>query len=86
MNTVNTSPGEKELRALVQETLKRDATVLQLGDDLVRDLGLDSMTGLRLLAVVETRFGVRFPDDRLSELRSLEKILRAIDQQKESSP
>ena len=28
MNTVNTSLGEKELRALVEEILKRDATVL----------------------------------------------------------
>ena len=72
---------ERELRKFVGQTLQRDPATLNTSDDLVRDLGLDSMTSLRVLAAVETRFGVRFPDDHLSDLRSLEKILNVIEDQ-----
>ncbi len=73
---------EEELRTFVGQTLGRDPVALGDGDDLVHDLGLDSMTSLRLLAAVETRFGVWFPDEHLSDLRSLKVILRVIEEQK----
>ena len=46
----------------------------------MRELGLDSLAALRLLAAVEKRFGVRFPDERLAEFRTLRKLLDFIAQ------
>ena len=69
---------ETELRALLSKTAKRDITDVALDDDLVIALGLDSLAALRMLAAVEKQFHVRFPDERLSEFRTLRKILEAI--------
>jgi acyl carrier protein len=51
-----------------------DLNSIGLDDDLVRVLGLDSLAALRLLATVEKRFGVRFPDERLAEFRTLRQL------------
>jgi hypothetical protein len=44
----------------------------------VRELGLDSLAMLRLLAEVEMRLDVRFPDSELSRLRTLRQFAAAI--------
>jgi acyl carrier protein len=69
---------EAELRAILAEGCRRDLS--QIGDDadLVRELGLDSLAMLRLLAEVEMRLDVRFPDSELSRLRTLRQFAAAI--------
>ena len=69
---------EEELRAVLTEMSRRDVSGVGLEDDLVRTLGLDSLAGLALLAAVEKRFDVRFPDDRLGEFRTLRQLLEVI--------
>jgi acyl carrier protein len=72
MNDANV---EQRLRTVLSEASRQDLSRLGLNDDLVRELVLDSLAALRLLAVVEKRFAVRFPDERLAEFRTL-RILR----------
>lgn len=69
---------KSELRGILAECCRRDLS--QIGDDadLVRELGLDSLAMLRLLAEVEMRLGVRFPDAELSRLRTLRQFASAI--------
>ncbi len=69
---------ESELRSILAECCRRDLS--QVGDDadLVRELGLDSLGMLRLLAEVELRLGVRFPDAELSRLRTLRQFAAAL--------
>jgi len=62
---------EQRLRTVLSETSRQDISRVGLNDDLVRALGLDSLAALRLLAAVEKRFDVRFPDERLAEFRTL---------------
>lgn len=69
---------EKKLRTLLGEVSKKDLAGAGLDDDLVYVLGLDSLTSLRLLATVEKRWGVRFPDEQLAELRTLRRLLEFI--------
>lgn len=66
---------EQQLRTLLSEASRKDMSGAGLDDDLVAVLGLDSLTSLRLLATVEKRLGVSFPDERLSELRTLRRLL-----------
>jgi len=66
---------ETELRQTLARQSGRDVDGVGLDDDLVRDLGLDSLAALRLLAAVEKRFDVRLPDERLGELRTLRHVL-----------
>ena len=65
---------EQRLREVLGQVCRQDLSRIGLDDDLVRELGLDSLAALRLLAAVEKHFDVRFPDDRLSEFRTLRRI------------
>jgi acyl carrier protein len=65
---------QPRLRAVLGEVSRQDLTAVGPDDDLVLRLGLDSLAALRLLAAVEKRFGVRFPDGRLGEFRTLRQL------------
>jgi acyl carrier protein len=69
---------EQALRALLTEISGKDLGGTGLDEDLVRELGLDSLAALRMLAAVEKRFEVRFPDDRLTEFRTLRRLLEVL--------
>jgi acyl carrier protein len=77
----------RDLRRLLGEVSRHDLSRTGLDDDLVRELGLDSLAALRMLAAVEKRFGVRFPDEQLAEFRTLRQLLEFITQTtRESGP
>jgi acyl carrier protein len=70
---------ETKLRNHLSGLCRRDLAGIDLDADLIEHLGLDSLGGLRLLAAVEKRFQVRFPDQRLEEFRTLRRLLEFID-------
>ena len=70
---------EEELRKLLSEVCKSDVSGIKLEDDLVHELGLDSLAGLAMLAAVEKRFELRLPDDLLDEIRTMQQLLEIID-------
>jgi acyl carrier protein len=80
LTPMNDRDPEPALRAVLTEVSKKDVSSTGLDDDLMRVLGLDSLMALRLLAAVEKRFAVRFPDDRLAEFRTLRRLLDFIAQ------
>jgi acyl carrier protein len=65
---------ERGLRAVLSEVARKGLSQTGLDEDLVEVLGLDSLAALRLLAAVEKRFGVRFPDEQLAEFRTLRQL------------
>ncbi len=73
-----------QLRTILAHVTRAKLPPLGLDDDLVRDLGLDSLTALRILALVEKRYGVRFPDDRLSEFRTLRQLREFVEMEETS--
>jgi acyl carrier protein len=70
---------ESDLRELLSGMNDKDISAVDADADLVRELGLDSLAGLRMLARVEKRFGVRFPDERLSEFRTVRQLMGIIE-------
>ena len=69
---------EASVRKIVAEVARREVAALGDDDDLVEKLGLDSLQGLQMLAAVEKRFDVRFPDERLVDLRTIRRLTDAI--------
>lgn len=57
-----------------------DADRLSANDDLPAVLDLDSLATLRMLAMLEQNFGVHFDDGQLGELRTLNRLLDALEQ------
>ncbi|MHC4940636.1 MAG: AMP-binding protein [Planctomycetota bacterium] len=74
---------ERELRALIEETTGEDLSRFGANDDLMAELVIDSLAALRVLAVVEHHFGVRFPDDRLADFHTLNGLMEVIEQHRE---
>jgi acyl carrier protein len=64
----------EELRVLLAEVVGKEVADIQPEDDLVESLGIDSLTGLRFLAVIEKKYALRFPDHHLAEIRTLAKV------------
>lgn len=76
---------EAELREVLAAQSGLDAGGVGLDDDLVRELTLDSLAALRVLAAVEKRFDIRFPDENLGEIRTLRDILDFVDEKEDPS-
>ena len=70
------------LRVLVSDVTRRDASKLGADDDLVQALGLDSLEALRVLAHVEKRCGVRFPDADIHAIRTLRQLADAVERRR----
>ena len=80
-------PGwEARLRQVLGEQHGAIADEVPLDADLVEVLGLDSLAGLRLLALIEKRLQVRFPDQVLGRLRTLQQILDALPKAQGGTP
>jgi len=74
---------ESELRGLLTECLRQDVSQVEQDVDLVRELGLDSLAKLQLLAVLEKDLGIRFQDEGLAGLRTLRQLMEAIQEAQE---
>ncbi len=77
---MNHETHEADLRALLAGIAGPDAATVDLDADLIEALGIDSLAGLRVLAAVEKRFGVRFPDERLGDFKTLRELLDFVGQ------
>ena len=71
---------EADLRDITSRKLSCDMTRVGLHEPLKDATGMDSLTGLELMAAVETRFDVYFRDDHIAQPRTLANILAALDE------
>jgi acyl carrier protein len=69
---------EQEIRIIVAAKAARDPAGIGRHEDFEEDLGLDSLDRLDLLAEVEDELGLRLAEDQLSDLRTLDDVLRAM--------
>ncbi|MHC4953407.1 MAG: AMP-binding protein [Planctomycetota bacterium] len=76
---------EHDLRLLIEEATGESLERFGIEDDLMAELAVDSLAALRVLALVEQRFDVRIPDDRLGDFRCLARLLEVIEHGKEAA-
>ena len=69
------------LRRHLQRVTKRDVSGVGLDDDLGDVLGIDSLSMLELLALVEEECDVTLDENDLSRFRTLRLILEALDRE-----
>jgi acyl carrier protein len=66
---------EERVRAIIAQVAKVAPDAFGMDDHLPSTLGLDSLSGLRVVAGIEREFGVLIPDERLHELPTLRSML-----------
>lgn len=72
-------PFEIDVRHVVANKLCFDVSGVGLDEPLKEVTGMDSLTGLELMAEIEKRFNVYFSDDQVAQPRTLGNILSALD-------
>ena len=76
---------EARVRELIGRVAKQDVSQLRSDDDLVERLGVDSLQGLQILAGVEKQFDVRLPDEELIKMRTIGRIVDAVERIRSAS-
>jgi len=71
---------ETQLRNIIQELTGHDLSDIDSSTDLVEAIALDSIDGLRVMAGIERKMNITFPDGTLGKLRSIEALLNVIDE------
>ncbi len=62
---------EKDIRELVAEILEKDPSEIASDAHFVKDLGMDSMMALEVLAGIEKKYRIVIPEDALPKFTSL---------------
>jgi acyl carrier protein len=66
----------EELRALIAEIAEKD----EIPDDVAfKDLGIDSMMGVEIVAAIERKWQVKISDDELLQITTLESSMKLVE-------
>ena len=66
---------EKDIRNLVAEILETEPGEIDGNANFVKDLGMDSMMALEILAGIEKKYRIAIPEDTLPKFTSLNQTV-----------
>ena len=70
---------EKDIRAIVAEVLEEDEPEkIDGAAHFVKDLGMDSMMALEILAAIEKKYRIVLPEDTLPKFTSLNQTVKIV--------
>lgn len=69
----------EDLRALVAEILESDSSEIDGDANFVKDLGMDSMMALEILAGIEKKYKIVIPEDALPKFTTLNATAEIVD-------
>ena len=73
---------KEELRALIAEIAEKD----EIPDDVsFKDLGIDSMMGVEIVAAIERKYQVKIDDAELAEVTSLNGSMALVEKKLDSA-
>ena len=78
MNVDNPKELEAEIRKVVEEVIEKDVSALGIDDNVLKVMGLDSMTALEIMAGVEQHFKIRIQEKDLPKISSIKSIMEVL--------
>ena len=69
---------EKDIRSLVAEILEVEPSEINGEANFVKDLGMDSMMALEILAGIEKKYRIVIPEEMLPKFTSLNKTVSIV--------
>ncbi|NQU19326.1 acyl carrier protein [bacterium] len=70
---------EQDIRGLVAEIIEKDPKEITKDADFVKDLGVDSMMVLELLASLEKKYRIIIPEESLMKFKSLSETIKLVE-------
>ncbi|MEW5895748.1 MAG: acyl carrier protein [Candidatus Omnitrophota bacterium] len=69
---------EKDVRELVAEILEEDPGMIEGDANFVKDLGMDSMMALEILAGIEKKYRIAIPEEMLPKFTDLNTTVKLV--------
>jgi acyl carrier protein len=70
---------ENDLKKLIAEIVEIDPEKITSEANFVEDLGMDSMMALEILASIEKKYKLRIPEENLTKIANLNKVVELVD-------
>lgn len=67
---------------IVAKELNVDKKEIRLGTNIQSDLGADSLDAVELMMALEEEFGIQIPDDKAQSFKTVEDIVRFLENNK----
>ncbi len=73
---------DKEIKKIIEEYISTDYSISEINDDvsLKNDLGIDSISIIQILILLEDKFNIYFEEDEINDLREYGKLVKSISQ------
>ena len=68
-----------DLKKLIAEIVEVEPDKITPDANFVEDLGMDSMMALEILASVEKKYKLRIPEENLTKITNLNKVVELVD-------
>lgn len=69
---------EMDIREMVAEIIEEDADTIASNAHFVKDLGMDSMMALEILAGIEKKYRIAIPEEMLPKFTSLDETCKIV--------
>ena len=70
---------EQDIRGIVAEIIEKDPKEITKDAEFVKDLGVDSMMALELLASLEKKYRIVIPEESLMKFKSLSETIKIVE-------
>ena len=70
---------EQDIRGIVAEIIEKDPKEITKDAEFVKDLGVDSMMALELLASLEKKYRIIIPEESLMKFKSLSETIKIVE-------
>lgn len=78
MTQIDKKKLENELKSIIAEIVEIETEKITLDANFVEDLGMDSMMALEILASIEKRYKLRIPEENLTKITNLNKVIELV--------
>jgi len=78
-NKNNLEDIKKEVKSLISKIIQIQEEDIKEDADFFKDLGIDSMMALEIIASIEKKYRITIPEEDIPKLTSLEKIYEYLD-------
>ena len=72
----------EEVKEIMVDTLGCDETKISMEAVLADDLKIDSLDAVELVMVIEEKYGIKIPDEELSNMKTVADVVYSIEKYK----
>ena len=69
---------EQDIRGIVAEIIEKDPKEITKDAEFVRDLGVDSMTGIEIFSAIDKKYNLDVPEEKLKSVKTVGDLVQLV--------